>query len=142
MSAYGSQTTVVFIKNAKVKIGGTDLAVAKNVNARWGNEIYEEEILGTDIPVTGTGRFSGTIEIEYLYCTDLNLATLVDPGADGQVPETTITEELKDTQEVAKTDTWTFKARLNRPEILGRVGGFVVARVTGVMTARPTRAQA
>jgi len=141
MTVYGGQTKVVFVRNAKVKIGGTELGVAKNVNARWGNEVYEEEVIATDIPITGTGRFGGSVDIEYLYCTDLDLTTLVNPGADGQIPETTITEELKDTQATPKTDTWTFKARLNRPEILGRAGGFVIARVTGVLTARPTRAQ-
>ena len=137
----GSQTTAVFIKKASVKIGSDTLAVARNITARWGNEISQEEVIGSDIPLTGTGVLKGTVELEYVYCTDQNLATLVNPGADGQVPETTIQELLADTQATPKTDTWTFKSRLGG-EIVGRTGGYVVARLSGPITARPQRAQA
>lgn len=151
--SYGGSDKVIFflpadvnlktatLSSAKVKIGGTELAVAHDIYARWGNEVNEEDLIGTDIPDTWTGRFRGQIIIEHLYCTDLDLTALVDPGSDGQVPETTITGEMTDTRTVPKTDTWTFKARLNQPEIVERKGGFVTARVTGVLTARPTRVQ-
>ena len=141
MSTIGSQTTTVFIKKASVKIGSDTLAVARNLTARWGNDIVQEEVIGTDVPLTATGVLKGTVELEYVYITDSNLATLIDPGADGQVPETTIQELLVDTAATPKTDTWTFKSRLGG-EIVGRTGGYVVARLTGPLTARPTRAQA
>jgi hypothetical protein len=137
-----SQTIVKILTNATIKIGTSKIAEAKNVTAQWGNEIKEEIVIGTDMPEYYTGIFRGTISIEHLYCTDLDLATMTDPGDDGQVPETTITEELKDTAATPKTDTWTFTARLNKPEILIKTEGFVDARLTGILTARPTRVQA
>jgi len=141
MSTIGSQTTTVFIKKASVKVGTPTLAVARNVTARWGNEIPQEEVIGSDIPLTGTGVLKGTIELEYVYCTDSNLATLIDPGTDGQVPETTIQEILVDTQGTPVTHTWTFKSRLGG-EIVGRVPGYIIARLSGPITARPLRSPA
>ena len=140
---YGSQTKVVHIRRAAIKISGNTLATGRQVTAQWGNAIVETPVIGADIPLNYTGQFKGTINIEYLYCTDLVLATLVDPDVvTGQIPETTILEELTDTQAVAKKDTWSFVARLHDAQITGRAGDFIIATVSGVLTARPTRSQA
>lgn len=141
MSTIGGQTKVVYVRRAVIKIGADTLAVGREITAQWGNQIVEAPVIGADVPINWTGQFKGAISIGYLYCTDLNLTTLTNPGSDGQVPETTITEELTDTQAVAKKDTWTFTVRLNDVQILGRAGDFVYARVSGVLTARPARSQ-
>ena len=142
MGNLGSQTKVVYIRRAAIKIGTDTLAVGREITAQWGNTVTEVPVIGADLQINWTGAFKGTISIGYLYCTDLNLATLTDPGADGQIPETTITEEFTDTQSTPKKDTWTLVARLNDVQISGRAGDFVIAKVSGVVTARPSRSQA
>jgi hypothetical protein len=132
----------VSLSKAVVKIGGVVLAVARNVTCRWTNEVRQESVIGTDVPVQWTGPLRGVVDVEWLECSDMDLTTLVNPGSDGQVPESTFTEELTDTQATPKKDTWTFKARLNQPEIISLLGDIVRARVTGVLTSRPTRSQA
>jgi len=141
LSVIGGQTKVVYIRRATIKIGSSTLAVGREITAQWGNEVATAAVIGSDVPINWTGQFKGQISIGYLYCTDLDLAALTEPGADGQVPETTITSELTDTQATAKKDTWTFKARLNDVQLLGRAGDFVYARASGVLTERPSRVQ-
>ena len=117
------------------------VAKAQNVTCVWGNTVNEEPTIGSDIPDQWTGKFHGVITLDILYMSDLSLPSLSDPGADGMVPETTITGVFTDTQAVPKIDTWTIKARLNNPTLIVREQGFVKARTSGLLTARPARVQ-
>jgi hypothetical protein len=132
----------ISLSQASVSIGGVVLAVARNVTCRWSNEVRQESVIGTDVPLQWTGPLRGTVDIEWLECSDFDLTALVNPGSDGQVPESTFTEVLVDSESTPKQSTWTFKARLNQPEIVTRLGDIIRARVTGVLTSRPTRTQA
>ena len=141
MSTYGSETTRVFARKdlAVVKIGGDTYALANYVECYWEYGISEDDVLGTDKPVQGTGHFRGRIIIRRIYSTDKDLLTLQAP-VNGMVPETTIQYLLKDTQGTPVTKTWTIKARLNRIRHLIQVGQFVIAEATGILTDIPTAA--
>ena len=142
MSIIGSQAKAVFGRNAVVKIGTATYALARNVRAEWSYAIDEDDVIGTAIPVQSTGRFRGTVEIEALASTDADFHDKLTPGADGQVPESTIILEEKDTQAVQQKRTWTIKARLNRFSNAHRELGKIVVTASGVMTAEPTEAVA
>jgi len=140
----GSRNTLIQIdgSHCEVDVGGTKIAKAQNVTCVWGNTVNEEPVIGSDIPDQWTGKFHGVITLDLLYMTDLAVDTLTAPGADGQVPITTITGKFTDTQGSPKLDTWTIYARLNNPTLIVRETGFVKARVSGILTARPTKVQA
>jgi len=138
MSTIGSQAKSVFGRNATVKIGTGTYALARNVRAEWNYAIDEDDVIGTAIPVQSTGRFRGTVEIEALASTDSDFHDKLTPGADGQVPESTIVLEEKDTQAVQQKRTWTIKARLNRFSNAHRELGKIVVTAGGVLTAEPT----
>lgn len=139
----GSRNTLIQIDDAHcdVKIGGTSVAKAQNVTCVWGNTVNEEPTIGSDIPDQWTGKFHGVISLDILYMTDLAIDTLSAPGADGQVPETTITGVFTNTEGTPKIDTWTIKARLNNPSIIVREQGFLKARCGGLLTVRPQKTQ-
>jgi hypothetical protein len=139
----GNRNTLIQIDDShcEVKVAGTKVAKAQNVTVVWGNTVNEEPTIGNDIPDQWTGKFHGVLTLDILYMTDLAIDTLSTPGADGQVPETTITGAFTNTEGTPKIDTWTIKARLNNPTLLVREQSFVKARVSGILTARPSKVQ-
>ena len=143
MVEYGSRQTLIQIDpdHTQIKLGGLVVVKVVNLTCIWGNTVNEEPTIGTDIPDQWTGKFHGVITLDILYMVDLPLDTLSAPGADGMIPESTITGVLTDTEATPKTDTWTIKARLNQPSMIMREQGFLRARMSGILTARPTKIQ-
>ena len=140
----GSRQTLVQSdpEHVSIKIGATKIIKVQNLTCVWGNTVNEEPTIGSDIPDQWTGKFHGVVTLDILYMTDLDMTALCDPGADGQVPVSTITGVLTDTEVVPKSDTWTIYARLNNPTLIVREQGFIRARMSGLLIARPIRAQA
>ena len=142
MSDIGAPEKTVFARNVNIykQITPEEIkyAEAENIRMEWGYSLYEEEVLGSAIPVQGTGVFSGTINIESLYTTDEEFSSFITPDSDGQIPEKTLYIKEKDSQGTPTTKTWTVKARFNRVEHVARKGGFVRCNVSGVLTQPPT----
>ena len=141
--SYGNNQTVVRDLHVTVKIGGVTLNKPVEFETHWGNNIQEDPLIGTDIPDMWTSKYQGSIILDFPYSTDLNLDSLSKPGSDGEVPSTTITIALLDTQDTPKTDTWTFTAKLWQPRLTAsKQDPTVRARLTGILTTRPQRTQA
>ena len=138
MGTIGAQEKTVFGKNVVIKIGTDTYALAKSLRATWRHAIYDEPVLSSAIPIKGTGHFTGEIDIEALYSVDNNFLTLTTPGANGQIPESTITCEETDIEGTPVKKTWTFKAMLNEVEHQDQEDRFVRANVRGPLTAVPT----
>lgn len=138
MVTYGTATTRVFARKdlAAVTMAGDTYALANHVEAWWEYLVREEDVLGIENPLHGTGHFRGHVHIRRIYSTDKDLLSLQAPSA-GMVPETTITYALKDTG-TPTTKTWTLKARLGRIRHVVNMGDFVVAEISGPLTQVPT----
>ena len=70
MVSVGAQTTVVTGVNASLVLNGNTYLVARNFTAKWGNNLTEEGVTGTDIPIILTEKFHGECDMEVIYSTE------------------------------------------------------------------------
>ena len=89
----GSQQTVTTGINATLILNGNVFALATNFRIAWGNQIVENEVSGTDIPVPSTGKFHGEGEMEIMYSTENTaaneqFASLLQPSLGAIMPVT------------------------------------------------------
>ena len=141
MATYGSNTTSVFANNCTITAGGDVFALGVGVRVNdVGNDVFRQSVIGVDKTMIGVGSYTGTIEIDTLFCTDGDFMTLTTPsGTTGQLPETTITLTLKDTTSTPVTNTLTIKAYLNKVSYELRENAFVRHGVRGEITNQSSR---
>jgi len=127
---------------SKVTVTCTNVYLSgKNLQFEYGYAINQETVMGSNDPIMATGEFRGTIEFEFLACTDSDLHDWVTPSA-GQIAIKTLTFAEVDTQSAAQTRTWTIYARYNNYQETARENDFIRGRIRGVLTDEPTEAVA
>ncbi len=125
----GASNKTVWGKNVTITLGGDVRGQAEDCELKWSYRLLAEEVAGTFAPTIGTGVFHGELKIGELYTTDTDLLTFVKPASNGDIPVTTTTFALKDTN-VPTTTTYTVTARMNDVQIQWKKGQFTVATVT------------
>ena len=126
----GASNKTVWGKNVALTVGGDLRGQAEDCELKWSYKLMAEEVAGTFAPTIGTGVFHGELKIGELYTTDTDLLTFAKPASNGDLPITTTTFALKDTQGSPSTTTYTVTARMNDVQIQWKKGQFTVATVT------------
>ena len=127
----------VFMKNVTMSDGTNNYVEAKNFRFTWNFVINQETVVGTALPVQGTGEFRGEIEFEVVGATDDTLHDLIS-FTNGQIDEKTWTVTEKNTDTPQGSRAWSIKARMNSYEESGSEDDFARYRLRGVLTAVPT----
>ena len=65
-----ASTKTVFCARATISDGTDTYLSAKNLRFRYSYAILQETVIGSHDPTVATGEFRGTIEFEFLACTD------------------------------------------------------------------------
>ena len=131
-----ASTKSVFQKNVTISDGTNSYVEAKNWRWTFNYVINQETVIGTALPVQGTGEFRGEFEMEVLGSTDDTTHGLLEPGANGQIPETTWT--ITEGDSAGGSRVWTVKVRVNSYEESGSEDDFSRYRIRGVMTTPAT----
>src|SRR5713226_2063071 len=74
MVQVGAQGTIVSGVNATFTLNGNLYAAVPAFTAKWGNELEEEKVAGTDVPVIVTTSYHGEIEMTVVYSTENTVA--------------------------------------------------------------------
>ncbi len=143
MVTVGAQGTTVSGVNATFTLNGNLYAAVTNFTAKWGNELEEEKVGGTDIPIVITSAYHGEIDMTVVYSTE-NAASeqftkLIDPStSNNAISAITLVWTGKDPAGTTRTFTFASKFYPKQTE-WSQVGtGAVKAKITGILTARPT----
>ena len=132
-------TTYVWAANCTLSDGTDNYACLKNLTMRWNYAMLQETVVGTSVPVIGTGEFRGVIEFEILSNTEYTCHDWLT-AVSGQLTTKTFTIGEVDNAASQFTRTWTVNAKMNQFEDVIRENDFVRVRMAGILTARPTEA--
>jgi len=139
MVDYGDEDNRVYANKdlGVITIGGDVYALVNYVEVWWQFAIDEMDVLGSDVPLQGARGMRGQVLIRRVYSTDKDLLS-IQAKSGGIVPESTITGAYTDTQGSPTTKTWTIKARLGRIRHQFTGPGFIIAEISGPLTAVPS----
>ena len=144
VNTIGTQSSVVSGVNASVTFTvGTFsnvYAIAKTFSAKWGNNLDEEGVVGTDIPIINTNQYHGEIDLDIGYSTEntgnAQFTTLMIP-ANGQITAISMVWTGKDVSSITRTFTLTSTVWPKSTEVKMSGPSMVRSTFSAVLTQRP-----
>ena len=123
--------------DTQILISGQQFTSVATVKLKYGFEIKEELVTGSNYPYTGTGGFKGSIDIEALGSSDMRLEGLASQVS-GIVPTVEIQWIEKDAQSTMSGRTWTCSGvKINNFEHGASKDGAVMYTLKGTLLIDP-----